>query len=256
MNKERILVVDDERLVFDSIEDTLGDDYQLYHAENGLIALRLLEEYQPVLIILDIKMPVMDGFEFLKRVGISMDDPYSVIVLSAHAEGADVAACYNLGITSFLRKPFNIFELKGLVKQCIQAKRQYQSLRHERQYIRAIFDYSMDIILVIDNGFNIVDSNPAAEQACGYEMLALQGVSFKSLFADPEQFAAVALFLTTGQPFSEDIMLLQRGGEAFAVVLKLAVLHDASGDPITEPVVEDGRWVWAKASLLLTQQSA
>ena len=91
MNKDKILVIDDEPLIFDSIEDTLADEYQLCHAENGAVGLRLLQEFQPILVILDIRMPVMDGFEFLQQIGVSANDPFSVIVLSGHAAGSDIS---------------------------------------------------------------------------------------------------------------------------------------------------------------------
>ncbi|MEO5363035.1 MAG: response regulator [Magnetococcus sp. DMHC-8] len=123
MEKETILVVDDEPLIFAAISDTLGETYQLYHAGNGAVGLQLFEQYRPILIILDMRMPVLNGIEFLKQMNVSPLDPYAVIVLSGHAAGAEVRACYQMGITAFLRKPFDVFELKGLVEQCIAAKK-------------------------------------------------------------------------------------------------------------------------------------
>ncbi|MEO5363242.1 MAG: response regulator [Magnetococcus sp. DMHC-8] len=251
MNKDKILVVDDEQLIFDSIEDTLADDYQLFHAENGEAGLRLLAELQPILVILDIRMPVMDGFEFLKRVGVAPDDPYAVIVLSGHAAGSEIGACYDMGITAFLRKPFNVFELKGLVKQCITAKKQYRSLLHERQYIRAIFDYSMDMIVVINQDLQVIDANPAAEMLFGYDILELKDVSLRQLLVQEEQCAALEAFLSTGAAFPEEMTVLSRSGELHSVLLKLAVLHDAAGNPIDTVEGENGPWDWATASILL-----
>ena len=232
MNKDKILVVDDEPLIFDSIEDTVGDDYQVYHAENGAVGLKMYAEYQPILIILDIRMPVMDGFEFLKRIGVSANDPHSIIVLSGHAVGSDISTCYDMGITAFLRKPFNVFELKGLVKQCILAKKQYQSLLQEKRYIRAILEHSMDMIVSLNGGFKIVEFNPAAEKTFGYQLTELKGTPFKKLFADAVKFDAVEAFLFTGRTFSGEISMLRKNGEVFPAFLKFAVLRDAEGRPI------------------------
>ncbi|MBF0162435.1 MAG: response regulator [Magnetococcales bacterium] len=251
MRKDKILVIDDEQLIFDSIEDTLADDYELYHAPNGAIGLQMLEQHRPILVILDIRMPVMDGFEFLQKAGISADDPYSVIVLSGHAAGSEVSACYDMGITAFLRKPFNIFELKGLVKQCISAKKQYQVLLHEKQYIRALFDYSMDLIIAIDSAFNIVDLNPTAETLFGMTSGELKGTPFKNLFAHDAQFEAVEALLCSGQPFSDALFLCDSSGEHCSVVLKFAVLHDESGNPI-DAVEEGEKHRWERASILLS----
>ncbi|MEO5341399.1 MAG: response regulator [Magnetococcus sp. MYC-9] len=253
MSKDKILVIDDEQLIFDSIEDTLADDYQLFHAENGEVGLRMLAELQPILVILDIRMPVMDGFQFLQHVGVSMDDPYTVIVLSGHAAGSEVSQCYELGITAFLRKPFNVFELKGLVKQCIAAKKQYQALLHEKQYIRALFDYSMDLIISVDRLFNVVDVNPAAEEMFGFTAMELNGTPFKKLFAHSGQFEAVEALLSSGEQFADELALLHRDGESFPAILKFAVLHDASGCPIEAVADESGHWCWERASILLSQ---
>ena len=123
MNRDTILVVDDETLIFDSIEDTLADNYLLYHAENGAVGLQLLAEHQPILIILDLNMPVMDGFEFLKRIGVTAKGPYAVIVLSGHAVGLDIRSCYEMGITSFLRKPLFSIEQHNYRKRWMNSKR-------------------------------------------------------------------------------------------------------------------------------------
>lgn len=232
MDKDKILVVDDEQLIFDSIEDTLEDDYQLYHAENGEIGLKMHAEHQPILTILDIRMPVMDGFEFLRHSNISTKDPYTVIVLSGHAVGSEISTCYEMGITAFLRKPFNVFELKGLVKQCIAAKKQYLSLLHEKQYVRAILDHSMDMIIALNDGFKIVEFNPAAERSFGYSALTMKGKQFKDLFADAAQFDAVEEYLSTERTFAGEVSLLHKNGGTFPAFLKLAALCDASGTPL------------------------
>ncbi|MBF0097241.1 MAG: response regulator [Magnetococcales bacterium] len=253
MNKDKILVVDDEQLIFDSIEDTLGDDYQLFHAQNGEIGLRMLPEVQPILVILDIRMPVMDGFEFLKRVGVAVEDPYAIIVLSGHAAGADIGSCYEMGVTAFLRKPFNVFELKGLAKQCITAKKQYQALLQERQTLRAFFDYSMDMVAVLDRAFCFVDVNPAAELLFGYDKTVLQGMSLQALLAEGEQYEAVQRFLLTADTFPDHLTIQPRGSDAVRVVLRLAILHDEAGNPVEGVMDASNQLIWSTASLLLTR---
>ncbi|WP_130472127.1 response regulator [Candidatus Magnetaquicoccus inordinatus] len=255
MNKDKILVVDDEQLIFDSIDDTLGDDYQLFHAQNGEIGLQMLQEVKPILVILDIRMPVMDGFQFLQRVGVATDDPYAIIVLSGHAAGADIGACYDMGVTAFLRKPFNVFELKGLAKQCIAAKKQYQALLQERQTLRAFFDYSMDMIAVVDREFKFVDINPAAELLFGYDKTLLQGMPLRELLPIAEQYSSVEQFLTTANAFPDQLTIQPKGMEAVQVALRLAILHDAAGNPVEGELNENQQLVWHTASLLLTRPS-
>lgn len=133
-SKDCILVVDDEEVVFMAIRDSLEDDYDLVYAENGEKGIEYIEEYAPALVILDYKMPKMNGADFLRSVQPSPDDPFSIIVLTGHARGQEIAECFDLGITAFLRKPFNVHELKGLVRQSIRLK-QAEELLREKKYL-------------------------------------------------------------------------------------------------------------------------
>ena len=229
MNKEKILVVDDEQLIFDSIEDTLGDDYQLYHAKNGKIGLKLHKEHAPILIMLDIRMPVMNGFEFLKQIGVSQDDAYSVIMLSGHAVGAEINACYSMGVTAFLRKPFNIFELKGLVQQCISAKKQYQSLLQEKNFARSVIDYSIATIIAVDADRRIRKFNKAAEKMYGYSAEEVVGQPVSMIYGDGETSHRVGEEMRSKGFFSGEVVSKRKNGESFPVFVSATVLRDREG---------------------------
>ena len=84
----KILVVDDEKLIRNVIREYLANEkYEVLEAENGFDALRVLETNKVDLIILDIMMPRMDGFETLKEIRKTKDTP--VIMLSAMKEEED-----------------------------------------------------------------------------------------------------------------------------------------------------------------------
>ena len=229
MDKDKILVVDDETLVFESIEHTLGDEYQLYHAENGAVGLKLYEELRPILIILDVRMPVMDGFEFLKRIGISPEDSYSVIVLSGHTVGMDVRTCYNMGVTTFLRKPLDIFELRGLVKQCISTKKQYQSLCYEKDFARSIIDYSVSTIIAVDSNRRIKEFNKSAEHMYGYSADEVIGKPVSMIYGDNEASNQVKEAMLTKGCFSGEIISKRKNGEEFPALIFATVLRNNEG---------------------------
>ena len=124
MPDNTILVIDDEAPVRRAVRDTLKyEGYNFCFAENGEEGLGQIQKCNPILIILDLKMPVMNGIRFLERLQPQLQDPYSVIVLTGHGTGKDVEMCYNLGIDAFIRKPFDIYELLGAVKSAIALKR-------------------------------------------------------------------------------------------------------------------------------------
>ena len=110
MEIPRLLIVDDEAILRSSIQKALKrEKYELFFAENGQEGLEMFHKVAPTVVITDLRMPVMDGLQFVEELDTSPDFPHVVIVLTGHGEEEDVEICYNHGIHTFLRKPFNIF---------------------------------------------------------------------------------------------------------------------------------------------------
>ena len=111
----KILVVDDEKLIRNVIKEyLLNEKYEVLEAGNGFDALRVLSENKVDLIILDIMMPKMDGYECLKEIRKSLTIP--VIMLSARKEEEDKLSGFNLGVDDYVTKPFSPKELVARVK--------------------------------------------------------------------------------------------------------------------------------------------
>jgi DNA-binding response OmpR family regulator len=116
--KKKILVVDDEKSICLLLENFLSQDYDVVSFNDGLEGLEWLEENLPDLIISDIQMSKMDGYEFLTSVrqkGFTKHTP--VIMLSGKSESKERIKCYKLGAQDYLTKPFNPEELEELVKK-------------------------------------------------------------------------------------------------------------------------------------------
>lgn len=141
MNNNKILIIDDEKILIDAICETLErENYEIVSASNGKEGLDVFNQEQPILIILDIKMPVMDGIEFLKQMKLSVNDPYSVIVISGHGDDDDIKKCFELGVCSFIRKPYSKYELIGLVKHSILLKTTQQELSESKKNLEKILE--------------------------------------------------------------------------------------------------------------------
>lgn len=113
--KKKILVVDDEKSICLLLENFLSQDYDVVSIDDGLEALIWLEENLPDLIISDIQMTKMDGYEFLSNVrkrGFTKHTP--IIMLSGKSESKERIKCYRLGAQDYLTKPFNPEELEEL----------------------------------------------------------------------------------------------------------------------------------------------
>jgi len=110
---KKILVVEDDPSMRWLLKNLLRTKYEIITKNNGLDAFSWLSPQNiPDLIISDVKMPVMDGFEFLENLSISsLYKNIPVIILTGFDEPATRKRCYDLGAYSYLCKPFKPDEL-------------------------------------------------------------------------------------------------------------------------------------------------
>lgn len=119
MSQTHILVVDDEPNIRRVLKAGLSaEGFEVTEASDGEEAVRVAEESSPDLMLLDIMMPKMDGFEVCRRVRERSTVP--IIMLSALADPADKAKCLNLGADDYMVKPFGISELLSRIKAVLQ----------------------------------------------------------------------------------------------------------------------------------------
>ncbi|MCW3490578.1 response regulator transcription factor [Dethiobacter alkaliphilus] len=116
----KILVVDDEPKIRRIVEQSLRKDaYRVVHACDGMEALQKLETEHPDLLVLDLMMPEMDGFEVCKAMR-NRGDNTPVIILTAKDELEDKAFGFNLGVDDYVTKPFSPSELALRVKAVLR----------------------------------------------------------------------------------------------------------------------------------------
>ena len=117
--KAKVLIVDDEPLNVDYLEQALEDsNYQIITATNGQEALDKIQSEQPDLVLLDLAMPIMDGFAVLERVKADQslrDIP--VIIISAEHDSKSVVKGIKQGAEDYLTKPVNASLLVKKVKE-------------------------------------------------------------------------------------------------------------------------------------------
>lgn len=121
--KHKILVVDDQKHIVRLVQITLEKaGYEVIPAYDGVEALELVEKDPPDLIVLDVMMPRMDGFEVLQR--LQADPRFQripVVMLTAKAQDADIWRGWASGVSSYLVKPFNPRELLTFVQRILQS---------------------------------------------------------------------------------------------------------------------------------------
>ncbi|MCA0991199.1 response regulator [Bacillus hwajinpoensis] len=114
---EKILIVDDQygiRILLNEIFQKEG--YQTFQAANGVQALSIVKSEDPDLVILDMKIPGMDGLEILKRIK-KMEARALVIIMTAYGELDMIHEAMDLGAITHFAKPFDIDEIRATVKK-------------------------------------------------------------------------------------------------------------------------------------------
>ena len=119
---DKILVVDDSPNLLRGLRDSLAQEgYPVVTASDGREALRLVYAEQPDLIVLDVMMPEIDGWQVCQRVREMSDVP--IIMLTAKAERKDIVKGLDLGADDYLVKPFDVQELLARVRAALRRAR-------------------------------------------------------------------------------------------------------------------------------------
>jgi two-component system response regulator (stage 0 sporulation protein F) len=120
--KEKILIVDDQfgiRLLLNEVLQKEG--YQTFQAANGVQALDIVTKHSPDLVLLDMKIPGMDGIEILKRMKV-IDQDIRVIIMTAYGELDMIQEAKDLGALTHFAKPFDIDDIRTAVRTHLPLK--------------------------------------------------------------------------------------------------------------------------------------
>src|SRR5690554_3099394 len=192
--KGKILVVDDEYLNLRIVESHLSGAYELTTALSGAEALERLAEDKPDLIILDLMMPVMNGYQVCQTIRKRYDpDELPIVILSAKNRTEDLVRGLSIGANDYITKPFSKEELRVRVDKQFellhlqhvkrdnirlnwQLQRYEESekrLREREQRLAALLDVTGDPIVMIDENGRVIFINQPAE-----ELLAIDSAQY------------------------------------------------------------------------------
>ncbi len=135
--KKIILAVDDAREILEYVKDILAPTYTIKAARNGKMALKIVEKQKPDLILLDIMMPDMDGYEvclLLKQDTETQDIP--VIFLTAMDQIMDETIGFEVGAVDYIHKPFSPEILKVRVEAHLALQQQKVELRDKLDKVK------------------------------------------------------------------------------------------------------------------------
>lgn len=208
MTNPKILIVDDEPLNVDYLEQELEEaDFEIFVAFNGQEALDKVQSEPPDLVLLDIMMPVMDGFEVLSRLKadpLTRDIP--VVVISASSNLQSVVRGIQLGAEDYLPKPFEPTLLHARIQSSLEKKRlrdlqqlYLKSLERELEIAREIQRDFLPFELPTAEGWEIATCFKAAREVAGdfYDAFLLPNGDLVCVIGDVcGKGVGAALFMT------------------------------------------------------------
>lgn len=135
----KIMIVDDEEIVRVSLRNWLNEDgYEVTCAESGKAALEMLDEVNPAIMLLDIKMPRMSGIELLEKVK-GLHPAIQVVMMTAYASVETAVEAMRIGAFDYLVKPFEPEELRILIQRLLER----QALQDENVALKERLDDSL-----------------------------------------------------------------------------------------------------------------
>ena len=138
-DRPSILVVDDDPVVCSLMRATLQrDGFEVIEAGDGAEGCRLYQEHRPDLLLVDVIMPRMDGYELCRELRSRPESAYVPIVVSTSLDDVpSIARAYDAGATDFIPKPVNWLVLNHRVRYILRASRAFEELRRNQERLIA-----------------------------------------------------------------------------------------------------------------------
>lgn len=252
---DRVLVVDDEPAIVDLMELYLKLDYEIIRAYNGKEALEKARSEKPSVIILDVMMPDMNGYEVCKVLKTSVETQFIPIIMVTALSGKDEKIKgLESGADEFLSKPVNRLELVTRVKSLTRIKHLQDRILAERNYAYQCIDVAGVIMLVVDREQKINLVNLTGNESLGYDEFELIGQNMFDVLISPEDKEKGKEIFTNIISGSEEnsssveIKMIKKNGDQMIVNWSFSPMYDSdeniealicSGKDITELRIKD-----------------
>ncbi|HIK04957.1 MAG TPA: response regulator [Trichormus sp. M33_DOE_039] len=248
-----ILIVDDTPINLEMLFDFLANTgYTVLVAEDGESALSRAEYAPPDLILLDILMPGIDGFETCRRLQsneLTKDIP--IIFMTALSETVDKVKGLSLGAVDYITKPLQHEEVLARVKLHLRLRNLTKQLQVQNQRLAveieertqaenklreqaALLDITTDAVLVKDLNERICFWNKGAENLYGWQVEEVIGKSIRQLLYAPETFPQLQNILNSLAEYDfwqGELQQLTRQGKKIIVASRWNVMRDEDGQP-------------------------
>src|SRR5512136_274616 len=137
MMRQKILIVDDNRKNRAIVEELFHDEFDVHHAENGGEALQIMQEINPDVVLLDIMMPGMSGYEVCQRIKSDCQtSSIPVIIISAKGQTEEIVEGFESKADDYIVRPFANSELRARVRAMLRLKKAQDQLKEANLNLR------------------------------------------------------------------------------------------------------------------------
>ncbi len=165
----RVLVVDDEQRIRQACTVLLQKDgYHVEQADNGQVGLEMIEAQHFDIVLLDLMMPSLSGFDVLAHIRDSHPDTV-VIVITGYATLDHSVAAMKQGAFDFVPKPFTPNQLRAVVSKAINYTRALTDIATEKSRMRVLINRLSDGVMATDDKKRVVLCNPAFRRLLGFQ---------------------------------------------------------------------------------------
>jgi hypothetical protein len=238
MNQHKILIVDDEADIALILKLQLEDaGYKTVRARDGIEALERLDREKFDLILLDIKMPRMDGMQVLERLHAEVCQE-AVVMMTAHGNEDIAVEALKKGALDYIAKPFSTEDLEKKVAHAIRFNHTRQEtlklqekLEEERKMTAAILNGMADLLIAVDELGTVMTINRKAEEVLGINRHAIVGMPVnKALAADiPSEQLPCLLALRTATPCLDLAYTIRLQQRSIPVLSSATPLFNSAG---------------------------
>jgi len=178
-----VLIVDDAPENLAALRKLMVEQgYQTFVATSGERALKIARRVHPDLVLLDVMMPGMDGFETCRQLKANASTArIPVIFMSARTGTDDVVAGFDLGAVDYIAKPLRMAEVGARVRTQLQIRVNVESQEEQAERLRTIVNNMAEGLLIIEADGRIQFTNPACDKYLGYRENALAGSHISDL---------------------------------------------------------------------------
>ena len=187
-SKRTALVADDDEPTRVLIRVALEPDgWTVEEAADGVGACESVKRVQPDIVVMDVSMPNLNGFEACARLRTLLSGRHiPVMMVTAKDDPESISRAYKVGATDFLSIPVNFTILRQRLQQMHRAHQDSRDLRNERDFVSAIVNHSAALVTILDPTGRIIRFNESCERASGLSRLEAQDQRVWDVLSSPE----------------------------------------------------------------------